>query len=278
MNRILRHPWITASTAAVSAAVLSALATAAINPDSLGLSGSSPVSITETDLFCAVAGRRYVEAAEDQRAERSEIVSKMKLAGCAYAPAIDHATSAQQQMPTVINPAPGISGTPSVSSAYLYIEQVQGVQPTVEFAKATWTRNIENRTVDLEVAFQDPRIVARISFQPNDDPSLPASYLLAIRFEQPAGAPIVTNVVVPKLKMTEQQRGESLVAVAVQIDPSFFMVALNDTPDAKVTNRRLIAGSPWIDLPVELASGKRSLITVERTPSVIAWFKELTDV
>ena len=72
------------------------------------------------------------------------------------------------------------------------------------------------------------------------------------------------------MKQTEQDTGDSLIAVPAKITDSFFMIALNDYVEAVDLNLKLLRERNWIDLPVSYGNGRRALLTMEKGSSVSA--------
>lgn len=108
-----------------------------------------------------------------------------------------------------------------------------------------------------------------VSIKRNLDEALPASHLIELIFTAPPefSGGNVDNISRFVMKGSEQARGESLVGVPARIDTGFFLIALNNLPQAQETNLRLLDSAEWIDIPVSYANGRRALVTLEKGPS-----------
>uniref|UniRef100_UPI0007805E79 hypothetical protein n=1 Tax=Aureimonas sp. AU22 TaxID=1638162 RepID=UPI0007805E79 len=112
----------------------------------------------------------------------------------------------------------------------------------------------------------DTNLKMTLTIRRNADTTLPASHVIEIMFDTPAGFPggQIENVQRLALKPTEQARGEPLIGVAGKISDGFFIIALNDLPQAVQSNLALLGSQEWIDIPIAYASGQRALMSIEK--------------
>jgi len=106
----------------------------------------------------------------------------------------------------------------------------------------------------------DKSLSMTITLKRNTDEGLPASHIIELNFE---GGEI-DNVARFVMKSSEQARGEGLVAVPAKIDTGYFLIALNNLPQAVETNTKLLLESDWIDIPLGYTTGRRALVTLEK--------------
>ena len=116
----------------------------------------------------------------------------------------------------------------------------------------------------------------RIVIKRNVDEALSASHLIELRFDLPQGfdGQGVEEIARFVMKNTEEARGEALVAVPVKVSEGFFLVALDNLPQAVEVNTQLLEAGGWIDIPVSYSTGRRALLTLEKGTSGRAAFEE----
>ncbi|TPW32715.1 hypothetical protein [Pararhizobium mangrovi] len=117
-----------------------------------------------------------------------------------------------------------------------------------------------------QISLPDKGITAMLTIKRNSDDSLPASHLVEIVFALPgdfAGGGI-SSVRRVSMKQTEESQGDPLVAVPAKITDDFFMVALNDYPQAIEKNLQLLKSREWIDIPIVYTNGRRALLTLDK--------------
>lgn len=175
--------------------------------------------------------------------------------------------------------------TPAISQKmYLYEERFNDQAPAAITGTVVWTLAKESPGGDAlpepavhgEISVPDKGITALVTIKRNADPSLPASHLIEIVFALPgdfAGGGI-ESVQRVSMKQTEQDRGDPLIAVPAKITDDFFMVALNDYPQAVKSNLDLLKTRNWIDIPITYTNGRRALITLEKGASGTEIFDE----
>ncbi len=157
---------------------------------------------------------------------------------------------------------------------FLYEERLGDQAPTAEEGRVVWSIVRESPGDDLppEPAIQanidiaSRGVSAILTIKRNADPSLPASHLIEIIFALAEGfeGGGINSIQNFALKQTEQDPGDSLIAVPAKITDSFFMIALNDYVEAVQLNLKLMRERNWIDLPVAYGNGRRALFTLEK--------------
>ncbi|WP_136625123.1 hypothetical protein [Aureimonas flava] len=116
------------------------------------------------------------------------------------------------------------------------------------------------------VDMPDTNLRMTMTIRRNADTTLPASHVIELMFDTPSGFPggQIENVQRLALKPTEQARGEPLIGVAGKISDGFFIIALNDLPQAVQSNLALLGREEWIDIPIAYTSGQRALMSIEK--------------
>ncbi|WP_416356065.1 hypothetical protein ACLNGM_18510 [Aureimonas phyllosphaerae] len=125
----------------------------------------------------------------------------------------------------------------------------------------------------------DSSLKMTMTIRRNADTTLPASHVIEILFDTPANFPggQIENVQRLALKPTEQARGEPLIGVAGKISDGFFIIALNDLPQAIQSNLALLRSQEWIDIPIAYTSGQRALMSIEKGIPGERVFREAID-
>ena len=105
-----------------------------------------------------------------------------------------------------------------------------------------------------------------IRISKNSDAELPASHLIevsSLRAEQDESRAIAS---IPGLilKPTEQSRGEGLVGAAIRIADDLHWIALTSGERETRYNMELLSLRSWIDIPVQYATGRRAILTLEK--------------
>lgn len=175
--------------------------------------------------------------------------------------------------PTTTNPVATTEGLAVTQKMILYEERL-GDSPVAVQGKVAWklasdTTNAsgkEQPLVQATVEVPERKLKAVISFKRNSDPSLPASHIIEVVFDLPDdfAEGNVESVQRVAFKQTEQDRGNSLIAVPAKITDDFHMIALNDDADARKVNTDLMKTRSWIDIPVVYRNNRRALLTFEK--------------
>jgi hypothetical protein len=159
---------------------------------------------------------------------------------------------------------------------FLYEEQLGG-SPVAVPGTVTWSVKSDTTSagdkkqpmIEANIDIPGRKMKALISFKRNSDVSLPASHIIEVVFDLPENFPEgnVEKVERVAFKQTEQDRGNSLIAVPAKITDDFHMVALNDDADARKSNTELMKTRSWIDIPITYRNNRRALITIEKGAS-----------
>ncbi|MCP4317922.1 MAG: hypothetical protein GY789_18345 [Hyphomicrobiales bacterium] len=174
--------------------------------------------------------------------------------------------------------SPSVPAAPVVGQKmFLYEERLGQQAPTAEQGTVLWSIVRESPgdnlppepAIEAQINIPEKGMSAIMTIKRNADQSLPASHLIEIVFaltEQFDGNGIgaIQNFA---MKQTEQDTGDSLIAVPAKITDSFFMIALNDYVEAVDLNLKLLRERNWIDLPVAYGNGRRALLTMEKGSS-----------
>lgn len=164
---------------------------------------------------------------------------------------------------------PVATGLPVIAQkAYLYEEGGANGAASRSDAAIVWTLNQEapspgqpaEAVVKGRLDIPGNQLSMVMTIKRNTDEGLPASHIIELNFE---GGEI-DNVARFVMKASEQARGEGLVAVPAKIDTGYFLIALNNLPQAIETNSKLLLESDWIDIPLGYATGRRALVTLEK--------------
>lgn len=105
-----------------------------------------------------------------------------------------------------------------------------------------------------------------INFRKNTDTALPASHLVEIIVDTPAGFPGGGIKAVPALVMkpTEESRGQPLDGAAAKVADGYFWIAFaNDGPTMQ-QNIALLRERNWIDVPIVYDNDQRAILTLEK--------------
>jgi hypothetical protein len=162
----------------------------------------------------------------------------------------------------------------TVAQKMILYEERLGDSPVAVQGKVTWkltndTTNASGKNqpmVEATIEVPERKLKAVVSFKRNADPSLPASHIIEVVFDLPTdfAEGNVENVQRVAFKQTEQDRGNSLIAVPAKITDDFHMIALNDDADARKVNTELMKTRSWIDIPVVYRNNRRALLTFEK--------------
>jgi len=200
----------------------------------------------------------------------------------------------QQEQTSQIDPATPTGESEANGSlpigevAYLYEEGTAGSGATRTSASVLWSLE---REAPSEDASPEPVILGRmqvpdqgldldIKIRRNTDTSLSASHLIEMRFSLPEDfqGQSINAIARFVLKGTEEERGEPLVAVPAKVGDGYFLIALDNLPQAVEVNTRLLREGQWIDIPISYQTGKRALVTLEKGGTGERVFTEAFDV
>lgn len=160
--------------------------------------------------------------------------------------------------------------------AYLYEEQI-GRSPLSIPGKVSWRvdRDSGDPVIEAKVIVDERQFELRVRFGLNREASLPASHLWEISVIRNGQlGSMIAQVQRIAFKNTEQDRGNSLIAVPAKIRSDFHLLAMNDDADALKTNTDLILNRDWIDIPMSLDSSRRILLTFRKGPEAASLFRQ----
>ncbi|MEM9104218.1 MAG: hypothetical protein AAGC96_01075 [Pseudomonadota bacterium] len=186
-------------------------------------------------------------------------------------------TAPQAQEPAATSPSNASTAPVVGQKMFLYEERLGQEEPTAEQGTVIWNIVRESPgddqppepAIEAQINVPETGISAIMTIKRNADKSLPASHLIEIVFAlsdqfDGSGIGAIQNFA---MKQTEQDTGDSLIAVPAKITDSFFMIALNDYVEAVDLNLKLLRERNWIDLPVSYGNGRRALLTMEKGSS-----------
>ncbi|SIQ37109.1 hypothetical protein SAMN05880582_1011634 [Rhizobium sp. RU20A] len=157
---------------------------------------------------------------------------------------------------------------------FLYEERLGQTSPTAIPGTAVWSVKEESPggdakpepVIQAQITVPDRGLTALMTIKRNTDSSLPASHVIEFVFSVPDNfeGGSIDAVQRVAMKRTEQDRGDALIAVPAKITDDFYMIALNDFPEAVTTNLQLLESRSWIDIPITYRNGRRALLTLEK--------------
>ncbi|MFP5077253.1 hypothetical protein ACLE20_08080 [Rhizobium sp. YIM 134829] len=160
---------------------------------------------------------------------------------------------------------------------FLYEERLGQTAPTAIEGGVAWSLKEEapsegqrpEPVIQAQISVPDRGLTALMTIKRNADSSLPASHTIEFVFSLPGNfeGGSIDSVQRVALKRTEQDRGDPLIAVPAKITDDFYMIALNDFPEAVTTNLDLLKNRNWIDIPLTYRNGRRALLTLEKGPA-----------
>ncbi|WP_062012253.1 hypothetical protein [Aureimonas sp. AU4] len=207
------------------------------------------------------------------------------------APAAASATPAPATTTPAAPPAPAVTASnqsvPVGQRAVFYEERATNREGSQQNGNVVWSLVSEppadgqpaEPAIRGVVDVPQDKLKMTLTIRRNADATLPASHVIEIMFDTPADFPggDIANVQRLALKPTEQARGEPLIGVAGKISPGFFIIALNDLPQAIQSNLGLLGREQWIDIPLAYESGQRALMSVEKGLPGERVFKQAMD-
>lgn len=172
--------------------------------------------------------------------------------------------------------------TPSVNifsaSAILYEERKDAGRPDVSTGNIVWelvptgSEAIGSKglpSVRGSARIQSRDLKVRVEIMRNLDQSLPASHLIELEFEP---GPLfsddtVNNIAGVLMKQREQDNGQQLAGAVVKVSETVFWIALSARAADLASNVDSIKGQQWFDIPIVFKSGKRAILTLEKSAS-----------
>jgi len=157
---------------------------------------------------------------------------------------------------------------------FLYEERLGQSSPTAIPGTVSWSIKEESPggdakpepAIQAQIVVPDRGLTALMTIKRNVDPSLPASHVIEFVFSLPPNfeGGSIEGVQRVSMKRTEQDRGDSLIAVPAKITDDFHMIALNDFAEAAKGNTELLRSRSWMDIPITYRNGRRALLTLEK--------------
>ncbi|WP_062230821.1 hypothetical protein [Aureimonas sp. N4] len=195
--------------------------------------------------------------------------------------------TAAEPAPTTPTQTPAQGAIPVGQRAVFYEERSANREGTQQDGNVVWSL-VQEPPAEGKPAEPAIQAVADIpstgmkmtmTIRRNADQTLPASHVIEVMFDTPNGAPGggIENVQRLALKPTEQARGEPLIGISGKISDGFFIIALNDLPEAVRSNLALLGKEEWIDIPLAYNSGQRALMSIEKGIPGARVFKQALD-
>lgn len=178
--------------------------------------------------------------------------------------------------PAPTEAAAGDAGAPAAAQqkVVLYEEDPANPNGTQYSGMASWQTEQVAPTpgqkpdviIRSEIEIPDQKLSVYLSLRRNDDPQLPASHTVEIRFTLPPDFPHggIANIPGIMMKQGETTRGVALNGVAVKVTNNYFLVGLSSVEADTQRNVQLLKERSWFDIPVVYSDGKRALIAVEK--------------
>lgn len=122
--------------------------------------------------------------------------------------------------------------------------------------------------VRAEIDIPEEKLQAVMTFQKNNDSTLPASHTMKLRFVLQPGGPMgnVDRINVPYMRREDAQNGDPLNGVLAPIMENSFLVGFTKGP-SEATNLDLLRTREWLDVPMVFANGKIAKLTFEKGTS-----------
>jgi hypothetical protein len=119
-------------------------------------------------------------------------------------------------------------------------------------------------SIDVEIPQKD--LALKISLQRGTDGGAVISHFVEFRFTGPNQSPsdAVVDVVGILMKNDELSRGIELVGKIVNVHPGVFLMGLSGAEADVSRNLALLRDRPWLDIPIVLKGGSRSILAIEK--------------
>ena len=137
-------------------------------------------------------------------------------------------------------------------------------QIKVNLGSVVW--RFANNQVIAEITIPDVGVGIVMALRKNTDQTLPASHILAITFANLPGSNFepVQQMDHPLMRKEEAPAGDALDGVPARITNNQFLFAFNRTPIDVARNLDLLKSREWMDVPLQLVSGKIAKLTFEK--------------
>lgn len=161
--------------------------------------------------------------------------------------------------------AEGMPGTPVRQRAILYEQTAKEEGDASVSGTVSWQPQREGEAAHALIELPDRDAQISMLIRINNDPDLPASHLIELRFNDPrALGGTVRAIPTIVAKPTEQARGEPLVGVDVPVTDRVHWIALSADEEQRSRNIALLREGKWFDIPILFHDGKRALLTIEK--------------
>jgi hypothetical protein len=122
-------------------------------------------------------------------------------------------------------------------------------------------------SVDVNIPQRD--LALRISLQRAADGGTVISHVVEFRFTKSNQSPSdeVRDVLGILMKSDEHARGIELVGKVVNVHPGVFLMGLSGAEADIDRNLSLLRDRPWLDIPIILKGGSRSIVAIEKGPT-----------
>lgn len=116
-----------------------------------------------------------------------------------------------------------------------------------------------------------------MTFKRNLDSTLPASHVieLKLKFLGDVDGRGISNVPGVLLKANQQARGMPLAGLSVKVTDGFFLDGLSGVAIDRERNLKLLAGSPWFDIPIVYTNQRRAILAIDKGETGQQIFKTL---
>lgn len=154
--------------------------------------------------------------------------------------------------------------TENLTTAILYVEPVSGKPGTKEVGKAFWKKNLAaGELMAFSVKMPDERLAVAISVMKNNDPSLPASAIVDIKFLDAGINGPLRAVPGISAKKSEKSQILPLIGVPAKLSENEYWFVLSGIALDGEKNKMLLGGAKSLELPITFTSGRRGRLDIE---------------
>ncbi len=114
--------------------------------------------------------------------------------------------------------------------------------------------------------FPDQKLHGEMIIRRNTDSALPASHTVEIQFRPEAGSPVgnIKAVGLIEARENEQTRGVTLGGSPFPVSENFFLIGLTNAEPIRSRNLQLLRERDWFYLEIQMSSGRRGALLLER--------------
>ncbi|WP_319532907.1 hypothetical protein [uncultured Cohaesibacter sp.] len=161
------------------------------------------------------------------------------------------------------------AGLTVAERSILYEEEGPNGEPgTANAGEVIWNLEGEgdDAVVVIAATIPDQNVSFDIRISKNSDAELPASHLIEISviWDDDTESKAIASIPGLILKPTEQTRGEGLIGAAIPISSDLHWIALTAGEREINYNLELLMLRSWIDIPIQYASKRRAILTLEK--------------